>query len=164
MGLHARLAYRTLQHHTRMQQAAPCLHVDKGVRDGTRPGTLANVDREVLFGLDHDEIYRMVRLPISDAVWSPWKRYCRAVGVPKGRAVVALIVCELCTIVEDPTDAGDPVFVGRVEEELAARESKLAVRERALATAEAAGELQACDQRLDAASKLTGPIGWPARR
>ncbi|MEA2001341.1 MAG: hypothetical protein U9N84_05585 [Actinomycetota bacterium] len=41
---------------------------------------LAKIDRKVLAGLGHDERYWMVRVPVSDAVWSMWRRYCQAVG------------------------------------------------------------------------------------
>ncbi len=37
-------------------------------------GTLANVDRQFLSGLDHAETHRLVRLPAFDAVWSAWRR------------------------------------------------------------------------------------------
>ena len=36
--------------------------------------TLARVDRKLASGLGHDETYRMVRLPVSDAIWSTWRR------------------------------------------------------------------------------------------
>ncbi len=52
-------------------------------------GTLARIDRKLLAGLSDDEAYRTVRLPVSEAVWSTWTRYCSATGIPIGRAVVA---------------------------------------------------------------------------
>ena len=33
-------------------------------------GVLAKIDRKVLSGLGHDENYRMVRVPVSEALWS----------------------------------------------------------------------------------------------
>ncbi len=78
----------------------------------------------------------MVRLPIPDALWATWKRYCDAAGVPMGRAVVALIAHELEIVVEGPADAADAVLAGRAREQLAAREAQAADREHDLAAAE----------------------------
>ena len=50
-------------------------------------GALAKIDRKVLSGLGHEEVYQMVRVPVSEALWSTWHRYCEALGVSMGRAV-----------------------------------------------------------------------------
>ncbi len=129
-------------------------------------GTLASIDRKVLSRLGRDERYRMVRLPISDALWSTWRRYCDAAGVPMGRAVVALIIQELRAVVEELDDARAPIFAGRAEERFAAREARLAARERELTATEQRlrgwderlrtleADLQAREQRLELASRL----------
>ena len=54
-------------------------------------GTLARIDRKLLAGLGQDENFQMVRVPVTAAKWSTWKRYCDAVGVSMGRAVAVLM-------------------------------------------------------------------------
>ncbi len=61
-------------------------------------GALAKIDRKVLSGLGHEEVYQMVRVPVSAALWSTWRRYCEAQGVSMGRAVSGLIAHELRTV------------------------------------------------------------------
>lgn len=99
-------------------------------------GTLARIDRKVLSELGREERSRMVRLPISDALWSAWRRYCDAAGIPMGRAVVALIVQELRSVVEEHGDAGPRTLAGHVTEELAAREARVNSWEHDLAATE----------------------------
>ena len=48
-------------------------------------GTLAKIDRRILFELDHTEGVQLVKVPVSDAVWSTWRRYCDAIGVTMGQ-------------------------------------------------------------------------------
>ncbi len=91
-------------------------------------GTLAEIDRKVLSGLGHDETYRMVRVPVSEAAWSTWKRYCDALGVSMGRAIVALVEYELRGVVGEATD--QPVFLADCERRLEERETELDARER----------------------------------
>ena len=73
----------------------------------------------------------MVRLPVSEAVWSTWKRYCDAAGIPMGRAIVALVSHELGTVVGE-TDPDDPVFGQRAVEQFGERQADLAAHERRL--------------------------------
>ena len=127
-------------------------------------GTLAKIDRRVFAELEHRVATQAVKLPLSDAEWSTWRRYCQAIGLTMGEAVAGLIIHELQTVVDGHTGAGVPVFAGRLEEELAARESQVTARERDLAeTAERnrermrrlgtwERELQARDRRIDMAS------------
>ncbi|MFN2486680.1 MAG: SEC-C metal-binding domain-containing protein [Acidimicrobiia bacterium] len=93
-------------------------------------GTLARIDRKVLSGLDHDESYRMVRLPVTEATWSTWKRYCDAVGTSMGRAIADLIHHELRSVVEEI--GGETVFLGELPNEVAERQRALDARERSL--------------------------------
>lgn len=72
-------------------------------------GTLARIDRKVLAGLEYDESYHMVRVSVSEATWSTWKRYCDAAGVSMGRAIVALVENELRSVVGE-LDA-QPLFL-----------------------------------------------------
>ena len=39
-------------------------------------GTLAKIDRRVLSELDHGEGVQLVKVPVSEAVWATWRRYC----------------------------------------------------------------------------------------
>jgi hypothetical protein len=94
-------------------------------------GTVARIDRKVLSGLGDKESYRMVRLPVSEAVWSTWKRYCDAAGISLGRAIVVLVSHELRTVVLE-TDAEDPVFGQRAFKQLEERQADLAAHERRL--------------------------------
>ena len=51
-------------------------------------GTLANLDRRLLAKFDRDEQFQMVRIPVSPAKWSMWKRYCSVAGMSMGRAIL----------------------------------------------------------------------------
>ncbi len=98
-------------------------------------GALANLDRRLLAGLDRDEGLQMVRVPVSPAKWSTWKRYCVAAGISMGRAIVALIDRELANVAE--TSGGDsPVLAQRAREQLDNREAEIVGRELAMASAE----------------------------
>ena len=67
-------------------------------------GVLANLDRRLLSGLDQDERLQMVRVPVSPAKWSTWRRYCAAAGISMGRAIVALIDQELAKLAGTAVD------------------------------------------------------------
>ncbi|MCP4308371.1 MAG: hypothetical protein GY788_26525 [bacterium] len=127
-------------------------------------GTLANLDRRLLAELDPDEQFQMVRIPVSPAKWSTWKRYCGAVGISMGRAVVALIDRELSSVAKTPVE-DSPALAQRAREELAKRESEVASRQQTVRSAEERlrdrserlrvweAELQVLAQRLESASK-----------
>ena len=110
-------------------------------------GGLAKIDRGILSGLDHDEHSQMVRVPVSEAVWSTWRRYCKALGVAMGRGVAGLIAHEL-GIVEASTTGGGVVFAGELQRRLVARVEDLDVRERRLDEREAS--VRASERRLRA--------------
>ncbi len=93
-------------------------------------GTLAKIDRSVLSRLGHDERYRMVRVPVSEAVWSAWRRYCDAIGISMGRAISTLIEQELRTVVNQRGE--EPVFLTDVENRLGERQAALDKREHVL--------------------------------
>ncbi len=93
-------------------------------------GTLAKIDRSVLSRLDHDERYRMVRVPVSEAVWSAWRRYCDAIGISMGRAISILIEQELRTVINQGGE--EPVFSAEVENRLGERQAALDKREHVL--------------------------------
>ncbi len=133
---------------------------------GMDRGTLARIDRKLLAGLGDDEAYRTVRVPVTEAKWSTWKRYCDSVGISMGRAVTMLIDRELISVFGDVTDDESPVFARRATEALAIREAKIVAREREVDTHEARmrewserlrrweDELEAREQRAESMSKL----------
>ena len=133
-------------------------------------GVLANLDRRLLAELDRDEQFQMVRVPVSPAKWSTWKRYCGAAGISMGRGIVALMDWELASVAE--ISGGDfPVLAHRAREQLANREAEVANRERAIFAAEERQrgrserlrvwetELQTLAQRVQVASKLAAHGG-----
>lgn len=93
-------------------------------------GVLAKIDRQLLAGMRHDQTSRMVRVPVSDAVWATWKRYCAALGISMGGGIAELIGHEL--LVAAATDDESGVFVGEVESRLLHRSEELDRREKAL--------------------------------
>ena len=128
-------------------------------------GALANLDRRLLAESGREEQFQMVRLPVSPAKWSTWKRYCGAVGILMGRAIVALINRELAGVAEISVE-DSPVLAQRAREELAKREGEVASREQTVASAEKKlrsrsvqlrrweAELQTLTQRVELASQL----------
>jgi hypothetical protein len=94
-------------------------------------GALARIDRRILSGLDHDEHSQMVRVPVSEVMWSTWRRYCMTLGVAMGRGIALLIAHEL-GIVEASTSGSGPAFAGGLQRRLVARAEELDVRERRL--------------------------------
>ena len=99
-------------------------------------GVLARVDRKLLAGLGRDETYRMVRVPVTAAKWSTWKRHCDSAGVSMGRAIVTLIDRELVSVFGDDTDEHPAVFAAQAEEELARRQQQVSRREETASAAE----------------------------
>ncbi len=93
-------------------------------------GALVKIDRRVLSGLDHDEHYQMVRVPVSEAVWSTWRRYCDAIGISMGRAISSLIEQELRTVIDQGGE--QPVFLTEAENRLGERQAALDKREHVL--------------------------------
>jgi hypothetical protein len=94
-------------------------------------GTLSRIDRRVFAELAHTAGVQAVKVPVSDAVWSAWRRYCEAIGVSMGDGVAGLIVHELETVVGDEGDASD-VFAEQIARQVEERASRLDARERQL--------------------------------
>ena len=63
--------------------------------------TLAKIDKQILSQMDHDEGVQLVKVPVSEAVWSTWRRYCEASGIPMGRALAILLDRELASVVDE---------------------------------------------------------------
>lgn len=90
-------------------------------------GTLARIDRRVFVELDHSGGVQAVKVPVSDAAWSTWRRYCEALDVTMGQAIAVLMDHELATVVGE---APDRVF--DLQTALGERADRLDVRERGL--------------------------------
>lgn len=87
-------------------------------------GTLARVDRRVFVEMNHSAGVQAVKVPVSDAVWSTWRRYCEALDLTMGQAIAVLVDRELATVVGE---APDRVF--DLQSALEQRASRLDVRE-----------------------------------
>lgn len=129
--------------------------------------TLSKIDARIRSLLDHEEGVQLVKVPVSDAVWSTWRRYCETVGIPMGRALAVLLHQELGSVV-----AGDLDRIGRLlddrEAKVAAGETALAERERSMATREKV--LDAKEKAINSQVARTtptrstpGPISNPGR-
>jgi len=96
-------------------------------------GTLSRIDRRVFAVLAHTGGVQAVKVPVSAAVWSTWRRYCEAIGVSMGEGVAGLIAHELETVVGDDGDVSD-VFAEQIARQAGERASRLDARERELDT------------------------------
>jgi hypothetical protein len=96
---------------------------------GIDRGTLSRIDRKLLAGLESDEEWRVARLPVSEALWSAWKRYCSAIGISMGRGLAALIQRELESVIGAEVDVD---LLSETEAELRSRERAADDRERHL--------------------------------
>src|SRR5690606_5502216 len=94
-------------------------------------GRLANIDRRLLAELHDQEEWQPVRLRVSSATWSTWKRYCDVIGLSMGKAIVALIESELATVVDSELDSTLTVITER-DRLLDEREAALDRREKDL--------------------------------
>ncbi|HDH25206.1 MAG TPA: hypothetical protein ENH00_03290 [Actinobacteria bacterium] len=129
-------------------------------------GSLARIDRRLLTGLGDDEALRTVRVPVTGAKRSTWKRYCDAAGVSMGRAVAMLMDREVLSVFGEHTGGVWPVFAQQVVEALSNRGARLEGRERIVDTDEARmrerserlrrweDELEARESRAEFASKI----------
>ena len=96
-------------------------------------GTLTRIDRRILAELAHTGGVQAVKVPVSDAVWSTWRRYCEAIGLSMGEGVAGLVARELETVVSAGGDEGG-VFADQVARRAEERTSRLDARERELDT------------------------------
>jgi hypothetical protein len=120
-------------------------------------GALAKIDRKILSGFGHDKHSRMVRVPVSEAMWSTWRRYCQALGVSMGRGVAGLVANELGAVIDPDTDGGT-VCAAEMQRRSVTRSEGLDARERRLDDRERS--LRASERRLRA---RTVPLGSPVR-
>ncbi|MCZ7532823.1 MAG: SEC-C metal-binding domain-containing protein [Acidimicrobiia bacterium] len=114
-------------------------------------GTLAKIDRRVFAEFDQSGGMQLVKVPVSEAVWSTWKRYCSVVGVTMGQGIAGLVVHELETVVDRDGDHGSVLGV-EMERRLATRAEDLDARELRLNERERL--LRASMERLRTAERL----------
>ena len=120
-------------------------------------GTLAKIDRRVFAELGHTVATQTVKVPLSDAMWSTWRRYCEAIGLTMGEGVADLIDHEIGSLVSEDENHG-AVFALELERQLVARSEALDVRERRLDEREQS--LRASEGLLRA---RTRPLEMPSR-
>lgn len=113
-------------------------------------GVLARIDRRILVAFGSDEAYRIVRVPVSEATWSIWKRYCAALGLSMGRGIAGLIAHEIETI-GTPDATGGRTFSSDLHSKLLERSRQLDDRERCVDERERA--VKASERRLRARTK-----------
>jgi hypothetical protein len=119
-------------------------------------GALARIDRSILAALDHEQVSQPVKVPLSEATWSTWRRYCDAIGIPMGHAIAVLVEHELRSVVGDVVDR--PTFLADLERAIAERRHELDARERGLDTRERSLDIR--EQWLSArASVVRGDPG-----
>jgi hypothetical protein len=123
--------------------------------------TLAKIDKRILSQLDHDEGVQLVKVPVSDAVWSTWRRYCEAAGIPMGRALAIFLHQELASVVNEDLDRTGTLLAER-ETHVAAGEAALAERERLLVTREKAVAFREQSFAAQAAKASGHPFLVPA--
>jgi preprotein translocase subunit SecA len=108
---------------------------------------------------------QLVKVPVSEAVWSTWRRYCDAVGIPMGRALAVLLHQELTSVVDEDLDR-TVTMLGEREAQVAAGEAAVAAREREVATREKAlaiREQRRAAQTKPTAAPLTVPVAKRGR-
>ena len=112
---------------------------------------LAKIDGQLRSKLDHAEGIQLVKVPVSDAAWNTWRRYCDLAGLPMGRGLAMLLQQELATVVNDDLEGVAALVTAREvdvsrrevaaserEAALYRREQNLEMRERRIATRTAA--------------------------
>ncbi len=94
-------------------------------------GRLAKIDQRVLTELDHSGGVQMVKVPVSAAVWSTWRRYCEVMGLAMGEGIARLIGGELKTVVDgEGTTAAQ--LAEQIAEQAQERSLQLDARQRGL--------------------------------
>lgn len=94
-------------------------------------GNLAKIDRRVFAELDHTSGVQVVKVPVNDAVWSTWRRYCEAMGLSMGEGVASLILHELESVI-DVERARSQVFAEETSQNAEERIAEFDARERVL--------------------------------
>ena len=120
-------------------------------------GTLAKIDRKVFAELGHTVATQTVKVPLSDAMWSTWRRYCQAIELTMGEGIASLIDRELGALVSEDKHR-EAVFAPEMQRRLVARSEALDVRERRLDEREQS--LRASERLLRARAR---PLEVPSR-
>lgn len=107
---------------------------------------LAKVDAQLRAELDQTEEVQLVKVPVSSAVWSTWRRYCEIAGVPMGRGLGILLHRELASLAGQDIETVATRIQVR-EAEIEKRTLDLAEREEALRRKET--ELTVRERQLD---------------
>lgn len=100
------------------------------------PRVLAKIDNHLRSELRSRKSTLTARVPVSEAQWAVWKRYCDMVGVSVGGGLALLVDHELASVVEEEVATltesvkAREATVAQREAELAAREETVAKRER----------------------------------
>ena len=110
-------------------------------------GILAKIDQRIFAEFDHLNRVQLVKVPVSNAAWSTWRRYCEAVRLTMGEGIAGLIAYELGTVLGKDGEDGS-VFGAEMERRLVERAEDLDARERRLNERERS--LRASEQRLRA--------------
>ncbi len=120
-------------------------------------GSLAKIDRRVFAELGHTVATQTVKVPLSDAMWSTWRRYCQAIGLTMGEGIAGLVDQELGVLVSEDEPRG-VVFASELQGRLVARSEALEIRERRLDEREQS--LRALERLLRA---RTRPLELPGK-
>jgi len=120
-------------------------------------GTLAKIDRRIFAKFGHTVETQTVKVPLSDAMWSTWRRYCQAIELTMGEGIAGLIDYELGALVSEDEPSGS-VFASELQCRLVARSEALDVRERRLGERERS--LRASERLLRARAR---PLEVPSR-
>lgn len=99
-------------------------------------GTLARIDRRILAQLDGEGRPQLAKIPVSDATWDIWRRYCRLAGISMGQGLALLIAHELATEIDGAAPV-DHVLGDTVGAHIAALEESVADQKRHLDVARA---------------------------
>ncbi|MBT8240952.1 MAG: SEC-C domain-containing protein [Acidimicrobiia bacterium] len=116
------------------------------------------MDRRLLAELDHTEGVQLVKVPVSDAEWSTWRRYCDAAGVSMGRGLAVLLHQELAAVVDEDLE-GLAARLTEQEARLVTQEAEFTEREQVLG--QRAIEVAAKERRLAGAiQRLQADPTW----
>ena len=81
--------------------------------------------------LGHTVATQTVKVPLSEATWATWRRYCEAVRLTMGEGIAGPIDHELGALVSEDVPPG-AVFAPEMKRRLVARAEALDIRERRL--------------------------------
>ena len=86
-------------------------------------GRLAKIDQRVFAELNDAGGVQMVKVPVSAAVWSTWRRYSETMGVSMGAGIARLVCEELETVVD-----GDGTTAAQLADQIAEKDQEWSVQ------------------------------------